>query len=146
MALPGDDRAARHLLGDEMDHLLRAPHDVVVVGVGFVELELREFGIVLEADALVAEVAADLVDAVESAHDQPLQIQFKADAQVEVLVQLVVMRDKGARRGAAVDRLQDGRLHLQEAFAVEVVAQGAQNRRPCAEQVSRISGFASRST
>ena len=39
-------------------------HEVVVVGVGLVELEHGELGVVAGADALVAEVAVDLVDAV----------------------------------------------------------------------------------
>ncbi len=77
MALIGDGCPAGDFLGDEGDHLFGAAHDAFVVGVGFVELELRELGVVLEADALVAEVAADLVDAVVAAHDQPLEVQPK---------------------------------------------------------------------
>ena len=42
-------------------------HHVVVVRVGLVELQHGELGIVLGGDALVAEVAVDLVDAVEAA-------------------------------------------------------------------------------
>ncbi len=92
----------------------------------------------LEADALVAEVATDLIHAVESADDQPLQVQLEADAQIQVLVQLVVVRNKRPRRRAAVDRLQDRRLHLKEPFAVEIVPQGAENRRPRAKQVADL--------
>jgi phage terminase large subunit-like protein len=55
----------------------------VIVGVGLVELQHGELGIVLRADALVAEVAVDLVDAVKAADDQPLQIKLRRDAQKE---------------------------------------------------------------
>ncbi len=62
-------------------------HDVVVVGVGLVAFEHGELGVVLEADALVAKDAADLVDLVEAADDQALEVQLRRDAQVEVAVQ-----------------------------------------------------------
>src|SRR5690606_23389323 len=121
--LPRDGGAAGDLTRNIGDHLLGAAHDVLIVGIGFVELELRKLRVVLEADALVAEVAADLVDAIVAAYDEPLQVEFEADTQVEILVQLVVMRDEGARGRTAVERLQDRRLDLQEALAVEKVAQ-----------------------
>ena len=50
---------------------------------------------------LVAEVAADLEDALEAADHQPLQVQLGRDAQVEVEVERVVVgdeRSRGARR------------------------------------------------
>ena len=94
-------------------------HDVVVVGVGLVPLEHRELGVVLEADALVAEVLADLVDALEAADDAALEVELGGDAQVEVALELVVVGHEGPRHGAAVERLQDGRLDLDEAALVE---------------------------
>ena len=105
------------------DELLGAAHRVVVVGVRLVPLEHRELGVVLERDALVAEVLADLVDALEAADDQPLEVQLGGDPQVEVAVELVVVRRERAGVGAAVERLQDRRLDLDEAGGVEVAAQ-----------------------
>jgi hypothetical protein len=52
----------------------------VVVAVGLVPLEHRELGVVLVRDALVAEVLAELVHALEPADDQPLQVQLGGDA------------------------------------------------------------------
>ena len=92
----------------------------------------------LEADALVAEVTPDLVDAVQAAHRQPLEIELEADAQVEILVQLVVMRHKRARRRAAVDGLEDGRFHFQKALAVQIFAQRAHDARAQAEDVAHL--------
>ena len=71
---------------DVLDQRLDQLHHVAVVGVRLVALEHRELGVVLARDALVAEVAADLVDAVEPADDQPLQVQLVRDAQVEILI------------------------------------------------------------
>ena len=59
-------------------------HQVVVVGVGLVELEHGELGIVLGADAFVAEVAIDLVDAVHAADHQALEVELGRDAEEEV--------------------------------------------------------------
>ena len=103
-------------------HLLHHVHDVVVVDVGLVGLQHRELGVVLEAHALVAEVLADLVDAVDAADDAALEVQLGGDAQVQVPLQLVVMRDERPRQGAAVQRLQHRRLDLDEAARVQEVA------------------------
>ena len=76
----------------------------------------------LVGDAFVSEVLADLVDPFEPSDDQPLQVELGGDSQIEVDIQLVVMRDEGLREGAAVPRLQDRSLHLHEAVFVEPAA------------------------
>ena len=53
---------------------LRGGHHGVVVGVGLVELEHGEFGVVLDVYAFVAEVVADFVDALEAADDEALEV------------------------------------------------------------------------
>ena len=88
-------------------------HQVVIVRVGLVELEHRELGVVLGADALVAEVAVDLVDAVKAADDQPLQIKLRRDAQKEIQIERVVVRREGPRRRAAGDLLHHRRLDFE---------------------------------
>ena len=106
---------------------------LLVVGVGLVPLEHRELGVVLVRDALVAEVLAELVDAVDAADDQPLQVQLGGDAQVEVAVERVVVGREGPRQRAAVERLQDRRLHLDEAVLVEPAADLGDRTRPRAK-------------
>jgi hypothetical protein len=49
------------------DHLLGEVDQVAVVRVGLVELQHRELGIVPGGQPLVAEVAVDLIDALEAA-------------------------------------------------------------------------------
>jgi hypothetical protein len=90
-----DLRRAKQLLGDAGDQILEAHHRVAVVDVRLVPLDHRELGVVLEVDAFVAEDAADLVDLLEPADDQPLQRQLERDAQEEILVELVVVRQEG---------------------------------------------------
>ena len=120
------------------DHLLDHRHDVVVVDVGLVRLEHGELGVVLEAHALVAEVLADLVHAVDAADDAALEVQLGGDAQVEVALELVVVRDEGLGQGAAVQRLQHRRLHLDEAARVEEAADGGDDLRALEEHLARV--------
>ena len=75
---------------------------------------------------------ADLVDAIEPAGHQPLEVQLVRDAQVEILVVAVVMGRERPRGGAPVQGLERGRLDLEEAATVEA---GAQRRDdPAAQQ------------
>jgi len=95
----------------------------VVVGVGHVELAHGELGVVRHVDALVAEVAADLVDPVDAAHHQHLQVQLGRDPHEQVHVQVVVVGDEGLGGGAARDHVHERGLDLEEAQVVEERAQ-----------------------
>ena len=124
--------------GDGLDERLDPRHRVVVVGVRLVPLEHRELGVVLERDALVAKVLAELVHALEPADDEPLEVQLGRDAEVEVAVELVVMRHERPRERAAVARLEHRRLDLDEALAVEVGANRADDARAQHERLARL--------
>ena len=113
---------AEHLARHGLDERLDPVHRVAVVGVRLVPLEHRELGVVLERHALVAEVLPELVDALEPSDDEPLQVELGRDAEVEVALELVVMRDERTREGATVARLQHRSLDLDEALAVEIGA------------------------
>ena len=76
---------------------------IAVVGVGLVELEHGELGIVPGGQALVAEVAVDLEHPLEAAHHQALQVQLRRDAQVQVHVERIVVGLERTRRRAAGD-------------------------------------------
>ncbi len=112
-----------------LDHLGGGAHERfqargggVVVGVGLVPLDHRELGVVLGRDALVAEVLAELVDAFQTTDDAALEVELGGDPQVEGAVQRIVVGGEGPRQGAAVDRLQDWGLDLEETLAVEIGA------------------------
>ncbi len=113
------------------DELFGHRHQLVVVGVGLIELEHRELGVVLRRHALVPEVPRQLVDPLHAADHEALEVQLRRDSQVEVHVERVVVRHKGPRRRAAGDRLHDRRLDLHEAAAVEERA-GSPSRPSCA--------------
>ena len=124
VALPNSTwRDAEQRVGEALEHPLDHVHEVAVVRVGLVQLEHRELGVVPRRQPLVAEIAVDLVDALEAAHDEPLQIQLGCDAQVHVEVERVVMRDERPRHRAARDRLHHRRLDFHEPERVEELSQ-----------------------
>ena len=110
----------------------------MVVGVGLVELQHGELGVVLGADAFVAEVAVDLIDAVEAADHQPLEVQLRRDAQRERDVQRVVVRGERARGSAAGDGVQHRRLDFEVAARVKKLAHGAQDGRALDEGLAHL--------
>ena len=78
----------------------------VVVGVGLVELEHRELGVVPGEMPSLRNTRADLEHPLEAADDQPLQVQLGRDAQVEVDVERVVVGDERLGQRAAGDRVE----------------------------------------
>ena len=97
-------------------------------------------------DAFVAEVAVDLEHPLEAADDQPLQVQLGRDAQVQLHVERVVVRDERPRRGAAGDRLHHRRLDFEEAARDEELADRLHDLRARLTKTSRDSGLVIRST
>ena len=67
-----------HGIQDRGEHLLGEGHQLLVVGVGPVELEHRELGVVLGGDALVSEVAVDFEHTVQTADQQALEVELGA--------------------------------------------------------------------
>ena len=118
--------------GQLCHQLLGEGHEVGVVGVGLVELEHGELGVVAGGDALVAEHPSDLEHLLEAAHHQPLQVELGGDAQVEVEVEGVVVADEGLGQGPAGDGVEDRRLHLHEAPVLQPAAEQADH--PAAEE------------
>jgi hypothetical protein len=119
LALVSERGRAEDLAPQMGEHLLRQGHEVLVVRVGLVEFQHRELGVVLRRDPLVAEAPVDLIDAVEPADHQPLQVQLGGDAQVQRHVQRVVVRHEGLGRRPAGDGLHHRRFDLEEAARVQ---------------------------
>ena len=132
---PAEREAPAERLGELGEQRLRQLHEVGVVGVRLVELEHREFGIVLGRDPLVPEVAVDLVHALEPTDDEPLEVELRRDPEIQIDVERVVVRLEWPGDGAARDRLHHRRLDLQEAARVEEPPQ--RRDEPRAEQEDR---------
>ncbi len=107
------------------DHQIVSQRGDVVIGrVRLICLEHRELRRVRGVDALVAEVAVDLEDALDAADDRALQEQLRRDAQVQIGVECIGVRDERARRRPAVLQLQHRGLDLDEPAVVQRRANG----------------------
>ncbi len=133
-----DRPVVAHLRGHVRDQPLAARGDVLVVGVRLVELEHRELRVVGRVHALVAEVLAELVHALEAAHDQPLQVELGGDTQVELAIQRVVVGGERPGQRAPVQGLEHRRLDLDEALGVEEAPDGRDHPSPGDEQLARV--------
>ena len=85
-------------------------------------------------DALIAEIMADLIHALESADDQPFEIQLIGDAQIQRHIERVVVRDERTRRSAPVQRLQHRRFDFEIVQPVEMRANAARKHRAGAKK------------
>ena len=123
-------RSAEYLAGERGEELLDERHHVGVIPVRRVAFEHREFGIVRPVHPLVAEILRELEHALHPADDEALEIELVRDAEIEIDVERVVMRDERARERPAVERLQDRGLDLDEAALDEKPAHRLDDPRP----------------
>ena len=69
--------------------------------------------------AFIAEHPIQLENPVEPTDDTPLEKKFRGDAQVQIGVERIGVRDEGPRGRTAGQRLQHRCLHLQETPALQ---------------------------
>ena len=119
----GACRSAMQLLNEAGDDLLCEVHHIVVITVSLVDLHHRELRVVVGVDILVPEVLGDLKNLIKPADDQALEVEFRCDTEVELLLEVVVVGGERSGVGAAVDRLEGGGLKLQVIALEEVLAQ-----------------------
>ncbi len=98
---------------------LHQEHHVLVVGVGLVGLQHGELRVVRAVHAFVPEVVPDLVDPLEATDQEALEVELVGDPQVERHVERVVVGHERPRRRTPIQRLQHGRLDLEEAALVQ---------------------------
>ena len=129
---------AAHRERQLLEELLGQRHQILVGRVGLVELDGRELGVVRAVHALVAEEAANLVDAIDATDDQALEVELGGDAQEQIDVERVVVRLERPRRGAAVGRQEHARLALDVAALVEEAADARDDLRALAEHLDLL--------
>ena len=76
----------------------------------------------LGVHAFVAEDTADLIYALNTAHDKALEVKLGRNTQVHVYIKGVVVRDEGTRGSAAGDGVENRRLDLHVAAVIEEAA------------------------
>ena len=127
---PPHDRAAQPFPRGAQDQVPSQAADRGVVAVRLVRLQHRELGIVRRVRALVAEVPAELVDLLQAADHQPLQVELERDPQVHRHVVGVDVGDERPGVGPAVQGLQHRGLGLDEPLVVQFLADGPGDRGP----------------
>ncbi len=75
-------------------------------------------------NAFIAEYAPQFVDAVQTSDDKSLEVEFRRNAQVEVLVEGVVVGNEGPGQCPPRRWLQHRRLHFGEVVLIEVLPHG----------------------
>ena len=97
---------------DLFQHPLCEAHAPVQILVADIELHACELWVVGLVHAFVAEVLAHLIDALEAAHDEALEVELGSYAHVHVLIEGIEMGHERTCRGSTRDVLQDGRIDL----------------------------------
>jgi hypothetical protein len=130
--------AADGVLRGGGDHLFGHPHQRLIVRVRLVELQHREFGVVLGRNAFVPEVPVDLEHLLEAADGQALQVELRRDPEDRGHVERVVMGDERSCDRAAGNRLHHRRLDLEIAARRHELADGGDDLAACLEHPSRL--------
>ncbi len=131
-------RGPKYFLCQVTVQVLGQIHHAVIISVSLVELHQSEFRIMTGVDALVTEYTADLVNALQTADDQALQVQLKGDTKLHILIQRIEMRFKGSGSRTAGVLYQHGGLYLHEAQTVQIAANSADDLRTLQESVLNL--------
>ena len=115
-----DGTSVRQVLDHPLKQVLRNLHDVVHIRVCHIEFTECELGIVGKIDTFVSEHTTNLVHAIKPADGKLLEVQLRRNAEVQVEVKIVVMRDKGLRGRTTSKHTRDGCLNFEETEVVEV--------------------------
>ena len=137
-----DDVAVNLTIGRAVDsntnrlqQLLGERHHPVVVLVLHIELHAGELGVVVAVHALVAEVLANLIHALETADNQSLQIELGGNAHIHVLVERVEMGDERTGGCTSGDGLEGGSFDFSVSCLVQDFSDGANDGGTLQERV-----------
>lgn len=122
LGVEGSLIATSDVLDKTRNKLFRHVHKIVVVGIGPVKLAGRELGVVSQINALVSELATDLIHTLQTTDDKHLQIQLWRDTHEQVHIQLVVMGDERLGGRTAGNGVHHGRLDLGEVTVIKEVS------------------------
>ena len=123
------DLDAEHVLPQRRDQALHRGLEDLLVDERHLDIDLRELGLAIEAEVLVAEAAHDLeVALVARDHQQLLEDLRRLGERVE-RAGVEPRRHEEVTRAARRVLHHERRLHLEEAVLAEVVARHARDRR-----------------
>jgi hypothetical protein len=124
-----------HLLPDAEDEPLDDAEDVVLVHERHLDVDLRELGLAVDAEVLVAEAFHDLEVPVEPGHHVELLEELRALGEREELARVHPARDEEVPRASGRVLHHHRGLELEEAGVVEVAARRLVDAVPDAQRL-----------
>ena len=119
LALVRQRGAAARVPCEDQERVFSQRHEIVIVGIGLIKLQHRELRIMDRRKAFITKIAIQFKDPLEAADDQPLEIEFRRDAQIQIGVQRVMVR----REGTGSRPTGDGVHHRRFDFKKSAVGQ-----------------------
>ena len=119
---------SEHRLEGLAQELLHEPEDVFLTHEAGFDIELRELGLTIRAQILVAEALDDLIVAIEAGHHQQLLHELRRLRQREEVTRLRAARYEIVARALGRRLRQDRRLDVDETVLVHELAQRARDR------------------
>jgi hypothetical protein len=107
------------------EHSLNQSHYVTVIAIGLIALQQGEFRVMFNRNAFITKDTPYLVDSVEAAYHQSLEVELQSNSQIEVFIKGVVMGDKGARQCSTGMGLKHRSLYLHKTLLIEKASYGS---------------------
>src|SRR3989344_5233627 len=120
------------------ERALDASHHRFLVPVGGIPLNGRELRVMDRVNAFVPETFPELVDALEPADEQLLQVELWRNAEVKINIKSVMVRGERPRERPAGDGLEHGGFDFEEFLTVEELANGRDDPRADPEPLADI--------
>jgi len=106
--------AVENMACEPFQHIFRHQHQVLVISVRHVELKTREFRVMRRVNAFVPEDATKFIHSLKSANYKLLQIQFRRNSQLKILLDTVGMCLKWFSKRTPSLSIQDWSFNLKE--------------------------------
>src|SRR5436190_11507363 len=133
-----DDQRPQHPLRDLANHGLHQFHHALIITERLVRFEHRELGIVFAGKAFVAEVTANLINAIYATDKQALEIELQRNSQIKFAAKSVVKGLKWLGRGAAGNGLHHWSLDLDVSPLIQEISNLADDLRPLEKHLLNV--------
>ena len=137
-AVIGNHGCAEHFLRDVAIKVFGQIHHAVIIGISLIEFHQRKFRAVAGVKTLVAEHAADFIDALETADNQTFEVKFQRNTQFEIFVKRIEMGHERTRRRTAGIGYEHRGFNLHKALAVQIGANGTNDFGTLDKGIARI--------
>ena len=118
-----------------LQQLLRERHHPVIVLISHIQFHAGELRVVASVHSFIAEVTANLIHTLETAHDKTLQVELRSNTQIQIHVQRIMVCDERTSRCTTCYLLKNRSLHFRETSLIKHLTHGAQDGGTLQERV-----------